>query len=102
MSLLGLEMSKLLSLYPFAASDGNDLVSCEPRRDKEASSLHRSIIGALLYMGHDRSDAAHAFRLLACDLCHANEDSLRRLKKMCGICTTQENSRRSTLDAMDT
>ena len=69
-----------LSLHSHAASDRNDLVSDEPRRDKETSifSLYRSIVGALLYMGHDRSDAACAIRLSGCDLCYANEDSLRR------------------------
>ena len=43
-------------------------------------------------MGHDSSAAAYAIRLLACDLCDANEDSLRRFKKgLCGICTTPAN-----------
>ena len=96
-SLLGLEKSKPVPTH-FAASDGNELVGGEPRRDEETSSLYRIIVGALLYMGHDRSDAACAIRLLACDLCAANEDSLRRFKKgSCGICTTQANSQLSTL-----
>ena len=78
-SLLGSEKSKPISALP-AASDRNDVVSDEPRRDKETSifSLYRSIVGALLYMEHDRSDAACAIRLSGCDLWYANEDSLRR------------------------
>ena len=81
-SLLGLEKSKPVSTL-LAGSDRNVFVSGEPRRDKETSSLHRVVAGALLYIGHDRSDATYAIRLLACDLCDANEDkdSLRRLKK---------------------
>ena len=78
-SLLGLEKSKPVSTH-LAASDGNDSVGGEPRRDKETSSLYRSIVGALLYMGHDRSDAEYAIRILACDLCAATEDSLRHFK----------------------
>ena len=45
---------------------------------RHLSSLYGSIVGALLYMEHDRSDAACAIRLSGCDLCYANEDSLRR------------------------
>ena len=58
-SLLGLEQSKPVSTL-LAASDRNDLVSGEPRRDKEASSLYHGVVGALLYMGHDTSDACNS------------------------------------------
>ena len=54
-----LEQSKPVST-PLAASDRNELVSGEPRRDKETSSLCYGVVGALLYMGHDTSDACNS------------------------------------------
>ena len=47
-SLLGLEKSKPVST-PLASCDRYDLVSDEPRRDKETSFLCRSIVGAVVH-----------------------------------------------------
>ena len=76
--------------------------SGEPRRDKETSSLCYGS-SLVLCCTWETIEATLAIRLLACDLCDANEDSLRRFRKgLCGICTTQEISQRYTLMAMDT
>ena len=74
-SLLGLEKTKPVP-RPLAASDRNHFVSDEQRRDKVDIFSPIVVLLVLLYMGHDRRDAACAIRLLACDLCDANEDSL--------------------------
>ena len=47
-SLLGLEKSRPVST-PLSSCDRYDLVSDEPRRDKETSSLCRSIVGAVVH-----------------------------------------------------
>ena len=47
-SLLGLEKSKPVSTH-LAASDGHDLLGGEPKRDKETSSLYRSIVGPVVH-----------------------------------------------------
>ena len=90
-SLPGLEKSKPVSTH-IAASDGNDLVGGEPGRDKETSSLYRSIVGARLYMGHDKCDATCAIRLFACDLCAANED-FDVSKKGCAVSVPRKGTR---------
>ena len=67
---------------PLAANDRNDVESDAPKLDRETSFIDRSIVGALLYTGHDRGDAAYAIRLLVCDMCHENEHRFRRLKRV--------------------
>ena len=66
---------------PLAANDKNDAERDVAQWDRQTCfSLYRSIVGALLYMGHDRGDVAYTFRLMACAM--QTEDSLRRLKRV--------------------
>ena len=50
--------------------------------DGEQHSIFRRVVGALLYLSHDRGDAAYAVRLLAKDLCAPSLDSWRRMKRV--------------------
>ena len=81
---LGLEDSKPVGT-PLAAGDRGDLEFDEaesPKLNGEQHSICRSVVGALLYLSHDRGDASYAVRLLEKDLCTPNMDSWRRMKRV--------------------
>jgi hypothetical protein len=83
-AVLGLTESRPVST-PLAAGDRGDLEFDEaesPKLDGGQHSIYRSVVGALLYLSHDRGDASYAVRLLAKDLCSPNMDSWRRMKRV--------------------
>ena len=61
--LLGLVDSKLVST-PLAAGDRADSELESPKLVGEQHGIYRRVVGALLYLTHDRGDAAYAARLL--------------------------------------
>ena len=71
----------------------HSLLSDAPKLDKETSALYCSVVGALLYNGNS-GDAACAIRLSAFDLCAANEDSLRRLRKVSAVFVPHKGTRK--------
>ena len=64
--LLGLVDSEPVST-PLAAGDRADSELESPKLDGEQHGMYRRVVGALLYLTHDRGDAAYAVRLLAKD-----------------------------------
>ena len=94
-----LENSKSVAT-PLAANDRCDAESDAPKLDGETSPLYHSIVVALLCIWNDRDDTVYAIRFLTRDLCNANEDSVRRLKRMVRNSTTREIWPRCILGAM--
>ena len=90
--LLGLTDSKPAAT-PLATGDRADSELESPKLDSEQHSIYRRVVGALLYLTHDRGDAAYAVRLLAKDLRTPTADSWRRMKSVARYLLSHEGPR---------
>jgi hypothetical protein len=79
--LLGLTGSKPVEM-PLAAKDRRHSGLNSPALGEEQHRLLRRVVGALLYMAHDRGDTAYAVSVLSTDFRAPTEDSWRRTKRL--------------------